>query len=210
MRTSRLLKRCLQGNHDAWEEFAKRYGKLLEFSARNRLERFGIHTDPLQIEEIVQEILVDLWQGRKLEQIRDEERISGWLAAVAANRAIDCWRKRNREVDRRSVSISENLAPGEKEELFLEATLVAEGPSPREENETREQHDRLRQALAQLSKREQLVLKGVYFLNQTHEEIGQMLGIPRNTVSSMIERAQKKLRILLQEKPVSQRLNDRG
>lgn len=207
MRTSRLLKRCLKGNHAAWEEFAKRYGKLLEFSARKRLERFGIRADSLQLEEIVQEILVHLWQGEKLEQVRDEERISGWLAAVAANKAIDCWRKRNREVDRRSVSISENLAPGEKEELFLEATLVAEGPSPREESETREQHQQLRQALSQLSKKEQLILKSAYFLNQTHEEIGRMLGISRNTVSSMIERAQKKLRGLLQEKPVSQRLN---
>lgn len=206
MRTFRLLKQCLKGDHDAWEEFAKRYGKLLEFSARNRLEQFGIRADPLQLEEIVQEVLVHLWQGKKLEQVRDEERISGWLAAVAANKAIDCWRKRNREVDRRSVSISENLAPGEKEELFLEATLVAEGPSPREENETREQHQQLRQALSRLSKREQLILKSAYFLNQTHEEIGQMLGISRNTVSSMIDRSQKKLRILLQEKPVSQRL----
>ena len=206
MRTSRLLKQCLKGNHEAWEEFAKRYGKLLEFSAKNRLEQFGIRVDSLQLEEIVQEILVHLWQGRKLEQVRDEERITAWLAAVAANRAIDCWRQRNREVDRRSVSISENLAPGEKEELFLEATLVAEGPSPREENETREQHQRLRQALSQLSSREQLILKAAYFSNQTHEEIGQMLDIPRNTVSSIIERAHKKLQILLQEKPVSERL----
>ena len=206
MRTSRLLKRCLKGNHAAWEELAKRYGKLLEFSARNRLERVGIRVDSLQLEEIVQEILVHLWQGKKLEQVRDEERISGWLAAVAANKAIDCWRKRNREVDRRSVSISENLAPGEKEELFLEATLVAEGPSPREENETRERDERLRQTLSRLSVKEQLILKSAYFLNQTHEEIGQMLGVSRNTVSSMMNRAQNKLRILLQEKPAPQRL----
>lgn len=197
MRLRRLLERCLDGEGAAWEEFAGRYGRLLEFSARNRLTRYGIRLDDLQMEEVVQQILVHLWEGRKLAQVRDKEKITAWLAAVAGNLAIDCWRKQNRMIDRRKVSLSETVTPGEAEELVLEATLVAEGPSPREEAQTLERDRKLHQALSRLSAREQLILKGAYFLNQSHDEIGQLLGLPRNTVSTAIDRAKKKLRGIL-------------
>ena len=200
MKIQQLIERCLGGDHTAWEKFAKLYGRLLEFSARKRLAQWGIRLDDLEAEEIVQQILVHIWEGKKLAQVKSEERITAWLAAVAGNLAIDCWRKQNQAVARRSVSLSENLAHGEGEELFLSATLVAEGISPREESEKNEQNQILHQAILQLSTREQLVIKASYFLNQTHEEIAQMLGLPRNTVSTLIDRAKKKLRQMLEEK----------
>ena len=199
MRHQQLIEKCLAGDPSAWEEFASRYARLLAFSARKRLERFNIQVDDLQVEEIVQQILVHLWEGKKLAQIRDQQRITAWLAVIAGNFALNYWRHQNRRLDQRTVSLSENLVSGTADEFLLSATVVAEGPSPREEIEQREQDQELYQALGQLSEREQIILKGAYFLNQTHEEISQMLGIPRNTVSTIIERAKKKLRKILEE-----------
>ncbi len=210
MRLRRLLERCIAGEHAAWEEFAKQYGRLLEFSAKKRLSQFGIRLDEEQSERIVQDILIHLWEGKKLAQVRDQDRIAAWLAAVAGNTAISCWRKQHCEMDRRTQSLSKNLTPGEAKEVFLEAMLVAEGPSPREELENRERDQELQKTLSRLSPREQLVLKAAYFLNQTHEEIGRMLGVPRNTVSTALSRAKEKLRQFLEkemkEKTESERL----
>ncbi len=202
MRNARLVERCLEGDSVAWEEFTKRYGRLLEYAARVRLEKNGIHASGHLLEEIVQQILVHLWEGKRLAQIRDQKRIHSWLAAVAGNVAMDYWRSQsNRIVQRSSVSLSDPInLTGESEENFLEATLVAEGPDPREESVLRERQQILQNALTQLSTKEQLILREWIFLGQTYQEISQMLGISQGTVAAIIHRAKAKLRRLLEEK----------
>ena len=200
MSSKKLIEKCLAGDHRAWEEFAQQYGRLLQYAAGTRLAQWGIRLDPLQTEEVVQQILVHLWQGKKLAQVRNEKRISAWLSVVAGNFAIDWWRKQNQTLARKTLSLSESLTGEGTQEFTLEASIVAESVSPRQECQLQEEHQQLTHALLSLSLKEQMALKLAYLLEQTHQEIGNLLGMPQNTVSTLIRRAKKKLRVILEEK----------
>jgi DNA-directed RNA polymerase specialized sigma24 family protein len=66
---------------------------LVERAIRVRLGRHNFPHTIEDIKDIAQGIFLDIWEENKLAQLKDEDKISGWLAIVAQNTAIDFIRR---------------------------------------------------------------------------------------------------------------------
>jgi RNA polymerase sigma factor (sigma-70 family) len=91
--TAALLRRCRDGDDDAWAELVGNYERLV-FGVAVR-EGLGTH-DAADVTQIVFESLLTA-----LPRLRDDERLSAWLFSVARRQA---WRVRERRQREHSAS----------------------------------------------------------------------------------------------------------
>lgn len=111
-----------------------------------------------------------------------------WLLTMARSRALDRLRQ---ETLRHGGQAG---APA----FDADETEAAPSPGPEQLLESVEACSRLHSALAQLSANERWVLGLAYFRDHSQSEIASLTGLPLGTVKSLINRAQHKLREVLQ------------
>lgn len=198
MRTLKeLVNRCLNKDTSAWSEFVLRFKPLVENSVRLRLGRHNFPHTIEDIKDITQDILLGIWEQDKLQSVRDEDKITGWLVIVAQNAAIDYIRK-HKDLLRQGPCITGE----EGNEFDLTETLVSNS-HPVRETLDKELADTLDSALNALEPRAKLILKLSLLHNLSHKEIAGLTKIPRNTISTIIRRALLKLRELLKKRGFS-------
>lgn len=171
-----LIERCIKRDKKAWEQFIKRFSGLLYFSARRRLERNGILFGRQDLEDIVQGVFLELWEKRRLEEVRERSKINAWLSIIAQTRAL------NFMVRKRERLLSED-------ELFRLDNLKAE-PSGCQDGGAIKEAERL---FKELEPREKLILKMNIIYNKTHKEIAGFMRLPVSTVSTIIARRKRQL-----------------
>ena len=130
---------------------------------------------PDEAQDLVQEIFLQAY--RRLGQLRDGRRFSGWLLKIADNAAFR-WRQR------RMVQIR------------FEQLLTAEwGEHAVDESEAeREARMVVRQAIRQLSDAHRDVIEHHYFKGHSYAETAQQLGLEMNTVRSRLQKARQRIR----------------
>lgn len=113
-----------------------------------------------------------------------------WLLKIASNHCLDQLRRRGREC---RLSESDSLQP------------QAGGPGPLSQLLTEERSERVRRALDGLPEKYRLPLVLTYYNDFSYEEVGDVLGVGRNTVATLIYRAKQRLRteLLKREGPAS-------
>ncbi len=171
-----------------------RFRPIVERSVRARLTRHNFSHTAEDIKDITQGIFLDIWENNKLALVKDEDRITGWLAVVSQNAAIDYIRSQAKFNRQRSVCVDEdgtlndilNILPSE---ISLSRELAKE--------DLTEAVDKL---IEVLEPREKLILRLNIQHNQTHKEIADFLNIPLNTVSSILRRTMISLRENLKKK----------
>ncbi|MEK6563574.1 MAG: sigma-70 family RNA polymerase sigma factor [Candidatus Omnitrophota bacterium] len=189
-----LVNRCVNKDKPAWSEFVVRFRPIVERSVRARLTRHNFSHTAEDIKDITQGIFLDIWENNKLALVKDEDRITGWLAVVSQNAAIDYIRSQAKFNRQRSVCVDEdgtlndilNILPSE---ISLSRELAKE--------DLTEAVDKL---IEVLEPREKLILRLNIQHNQTHKEIADFLNIPLNTVSSILRRTMISLRENLKKK----------
>jgi len=115
--------------------------------------------------------------GNKLAQIRDTKMIASWLAVTASNETVDFMR---REIKQNKRFISE--LPEIKDNRF------------KEELGQRESLELFEHLVSNLSSKEKIVISFNLIESRTHREIAGIIGIPINTVSTIIARTKEKLK----------------
>ncbi|MFZ5899387.1 MAG: RNA polymerase sigma factor [Bacillota bacterium] len=124
--------------------------------------------DPGLAEDIMQDTF--LTAMNRLHQLRDGEKVGGWLKRIAINRAYNELRKRK------------NWAlinyPAVSPDNIIEESLIA-----------KEQAEHLYAALDRLPKEYQLVLVLKYHSRLTVKEISQVLDAPEATIKSRLQRS---------------------
>ena len=176
---SSLVARCINRDRLAWDKFVERFSPLVFWAIKDRLSQARYPGNREDIEDIFQNVFVLLWEKGKLKQVKDREKLSGWLAMVAVNCVHNYFRNKRE-------------GPLGKE-LFPENTVsldYAAANTPAQEK----LHDIIKEGLDCLSARELIILKLNYFYNKTHQEIGRILKMPANTVSSIIKRTKEKIK----------------
>ncbi|MBL0938575.1 MAG: RNA polymerase sigma factor [Gemmatimonadaceae bacterium] len=113
-----------------------------------------------------------------LHQLRDVSTIGAWLCAIAARAAYDLLRVQKRDA-RRLVPLDQ-----------ADAAPAAPSPDPL-------LGDHLRQAIATLSSKLQIVLVMYEIEGHSHAEIASVLGIPEATSKTRLSQARAQLRQLL-------------
>jgi len=172
-----LIERCIEREEKAWSEFIDRFSGLVYYSVRERLKRNGFGFSDLDIQDIVQNVFIDIWEKSKLAEVRERHKIKAWLSIVSQTMALNFMRKKRERL------LSE-------EELFKVENIV----SDKKENYKAELMEELERAIENFSPREKIILKLNIINGKTHKEIADFMNMPINTVSTIIARRKELLR----------------
>ena len=189
-----LVNRCIVKDKSAWSEFVFRFRPLVERCARIRLSRHNFSYTIEDIKDIVQGVFLDIWEKNKLELVKDQDKISGWIAIVSQNAAISFIRSQAKFSRQRSVCADEE---GGLNDIL---NILPSGTSLSRELAKEDMALAVDKLIEALKPREKLVLRLNIQHNQTHREIAYFLNLPINTVSSILRRTMISFREDLKKK----------
>jgi len=183
---AKIINRCQQGDEKAFGWLLREYGP--------RLYRYFLRTSGSadDAEDLLQDLFVKLLV--KIGDYHHEGRFDNWLFCVAANLVRDHFRRRQRSV--RTVPMQTNGGIG----TVSPAEAVSSGPRPEERLETKEQLDRLQQALGRLEPRESEIILLRHYGGLSFKEIAEHFQVPIGTALARVHRGRKKLNNMLEEK----------
>jgi RNA polymerase sigma-70 factor (ECF subfamily) len=171
------------GDAEAFERMVERHGVAIQRQMRN------FTRDPLQIEELTQEVFVEAYLG--LGKFRAEAPFRNWLAKIATLIGYKFWK--NRERAGKLVSLSRTAEP------------MAEG-GKENENPGDPAAALLHELLATLPDDDRLAMTLMYLEKLDQEEIAERMGWTRVKVAVRLYRAKRRLRKLGGREPWKGRL----
>ena len=178
----KLMERIAHKDAAAFNQFYRRYGGLL-FSTISK-----VLNDHHDAEDIMQEVMVQLWQKAHLYEPRKGKPLT-WLTTMAKNRAID----RIRSKQRRS-RLSEDFTSEHR------VTQPEFDESGHEILQIKERDTNLRQAVTKLTPDQQQAIKLTYFDGLTQAEVAERLHEPLGTIKARIRRGVTRLEDLMRSK----------
>ena len=170
-----LLDRCRRGDEIAWRELVTRHSRKVF----GLCYRFSGRVD--EAEDLTQEVFLRVYQG--LDRYRSSAgAFKTWLMTVARNHAIDHYRRRREERQRRDDSVEgemELLPSGEEEPVMA--------------LERQEQVQLVQRGLRALPEdlREPIILCDLQGL--AYDEVAKVLELPLGTVKSRLNRGRLEL-----------------
>jgi len=169
-----LIDACSKGDELAWRQLVDRYQHLVYAIPR----RYGLGTEDR--EEVFQSVFLRLFQN--LEELRDRERLVGWLITTAHR---ESWK-----LGKAASALSAD-----------DGIVDLESP-PSHLAEQWELAHRVRSALAELDLRCQKLLESLFLQHGgcTYEEAAQKLGIPLGSVGPTRKRCFRKLKEICEER----------
>ena len=182
-----LLQRCLDGDSSGWEEFLQRYRPLLERTVRYTFLRCLYRIPHADVENVVQDLLARLYEKncRRLRTYQGRCPFPAWLKSLAVRITLNTIR---------DEKLRGRFGGGELEDLGLQAAPgTAEESAPEEREEIR----RLDAVIDSLGPLQKTVLKMFYYDGLSYRQISASLGIPVQTLGSMITRARARLKELM-------------
>jgi RNA polymerase sigma-70 factor (ECF subfamily) len=171
-----LARAYTRGETTCFDELVRRYsGQIYAFI-------FRMIGRPEDADDLTQEVFVQLL--RSLPSVRTDAFLRPWIFVIARNKCLDHLKRR------RALPFSDLSDPTTGGEL-----VVADArPLPEELAERADLAQILRDAIAVLPERYRAVVALRYSSDLTFAEIGQVLGLPENTVKTHFQRAKAMLR----------------
>jgi len=171
--TNALLLRVAQGDQRAFSELYDIIAARMLGLVRHVLK------DHAQSEEVVQEVLLEVWQTAPRFDPNKGKAVT-WMLTMAHRRAIDRVRSAQSSRDRDTrVGIRD---------LDRDFDSVAESV------EIRVEHDRVEKALGRLTELQRQAVELAYYGGYSHSEVSVMLGIPMGTVKTRLRDGMMRLR----------------
>jgi RNA polymerase sigma-70 factor, ECF subfamily len=175
-----LLERARKGDSEAFGVLVERYQRRV---ANVALAVVHNQDDAL---ELAQETFVRAYEN--LDKFESRSSFSTWLYRIAANLAIDFWRREGRHV----------VLRGEDAENELRRMPTERGDSYKAASRS-ELSARLSNALEELTPEHRAVILLREVEGLSYDEISEVLQIPRGTVMSRLHYARTHLRTLLKD-----------
>lgn len=170
-----LIKSARSGNAEAFSELMGRYDKKLTAYLRRSI---GTNSE---IHDLLQDIFIKVY--RNLEKFDISKKFSSWIYRIAHNETVNYLKKRNR---RMTIQLEDFMSYGKWKE---------DGTSEMEEVIImQEDQERAKELLEKLPRKYKEIMKAKYIEGKSYQEISKKMGIPVNTVGTLISRAKKKLR----------------
>lgn len=180
------VNKCQQGDPEAFAWLVSEYGPRL-YRYFHRLSG----SDQVA-EDLLQDMFVKL--VKKIGNYQHQGLFEAWLFRVAANLARDRARRNQRRVSR-AVSLN---AGAEGQGRLIDILESAEKTSS-QRLETKEQIDRLGQALAQLGEQEREIILLRHYGGLSFKEIAEQLKIPIGTALTKVHRGLKHLKRIMND-----------
>lgn len=186
MTDAELVAACLAGKKDAWDAFVERYGRLVRWAARRALEKTAFARRVDVADDAFQDVFRSLLERSELERLRDSKSLPAFLSVMACHAALD---------RAKSLARAEKRALREDPETgSLEALVADPGEGPRDRAAAGERDRLVAAAVEALPARERACVRMHYLEGLTHREIAETLGLPQDTVSTVIRRTRGKLK----------------
>lgn len=163
----------------------KAYKKLVHlYQAKLRNVAYGVTLDAEESADIIQDVFLKAYTG--IDRFKGESSLYTWLRRITINESLNWVRKWKRRFrwQHQSIDQEEGDSPD----------ITSDTPGPEESLGNRQVSGMLRKALDSLPEKARtiLVLKEVEGLS--YDEIGDLMGVNKGTVSSRIFYAREKLR----------------
>ena len=173
-----LVKRCIEGNAEAWGEFVELFSGLIYWAIKRKLNRYDCAYLMSEVEEIYQRIFTSLWEKKSLMSVDKRDNIAPWLVVLASNATIDFIRRKRFEEDFLRTNLEPEPAPqNQKDDISL--------------GETKRLLD---EAIKQLSGKEKVYLESYYMAGKKYKEIAEAFNTTVGSVATVIARAKSKIK----------------
>ena len=170
------MRRVSRGDRDAFAAIVEIHTPAIErFALRMLLQR-------QRAEEVLQETLMKAWR-EAARYDPDRARLSTWLHQIAHNLCIDILRRQRRE---------QPLAGNAD-------TIIGADESPETLAQTRETQRQVAAAVSALSQRHRTALILTYYQSLPNREVAQIMGISIRALESLLVRARRELKTILEE-----------
>ena len=186
----RLIAALVARDRKAWSEFVERFqGLVYARVARTALE-FNASLDRSAIEDIRAEIFAALIENdfASLKRFEGRSSLATWLAIIARRNCIRWMYKRNRRQEQANQRIDEvlqeNVTGGGSADILAALIQTEDGLQ-------------LQAMLNRLNDGDRSVLRMFFMDGLSYAQIGRDLGISINSVGPKLQRAQKRLRRLM-------------
>lgn len=189
-----MITGCISRDPEAWSALVRKYSRLIDIAIDRRLKKYNFTLPREDMEDIRQNVLSSIWEGGKLESVRNPESLPYWLAITSGNHAMEYLSRERRITPPRAVSIYDKI--GEKE---LSEILPSGKPGQDDELARNEISEKIDEAIGSLPEKEKLIIKLNILHGKKYNEIAGLLGLPNGTVSNYIKRAKGKLQKALKE-----------
>lgn len=166
----RLVEKTIAGDRHAFNLLIEQHGQEI-YAHVARKVRY-----PTDVEDLTQEVFLTAFS--QLHRLRDRDRFSFWLKAIADN-LIRMWYRRRYAQLRWEDMLSHEGEDGQTREEHLEGQEIRIA---------------LRAAIGHLSAIQQEVLSYHYFKGYTYEETADLLDLRVNTVRSRLQKARTRLK----------------
>jgi RNA polymerase sigma-70 factor (ECF subfamily) len=179
-----LLKRCLQKEPGAWNDFVDRFLGLIYHVIHHTAHLRSMPLRPEDTEDLAAEILLQIVSSdyAVLRHFRAKSSLATYLTVIARRICVQ-------ELARRAAA--REVQPPHDGALRAVEAEPEEPPQAGVGLETLEEVARL---LRQLPARERQVVRLYYLEGRTYEEIATELNMPINSIGPILSRARKKLR----------------
>ncbi|MDE5997161.1 MAG: sigma-70 family RNA polymerase sigma factor [Muribaculaceae bacterium] len=131
----------------------------------------GYATDPHDLEDLCQDVLVNIWRG--LQSFRSESSIRTWVYRIALNTCVSTLRARSKRPSQSSLD---------------DVILVAD-----DSVEKREVIKDLYECIATLNPIDKAIMM-MWLDEYSYDEIAETIGMKRNNVATRLHRAKEKLK----------------
>lgn len=163
-----------------FEEIVNQYQRdLINFHYRFVGNRF-------EAEDLAQDTFIKAY--RKLDTLKEPDKLKSWLFSIARNTVIDFFRKNKNKAFAMDSAILENIP--ETASIDYQ-NRVAQMEVSKE----------LEHCIDQLVKEDRAIIKLLYYEGFSYKDIGELLKINQNTLKSRLHRARKILLETIQANP---------
>jgi RNA polymerase sigma-70 factor (ECF subfamily) len=183
-----LVKTCLQGDSQAFEELAVKYQNKIYALAYRYM---GNEEDAY---DMAQEAFIKAY--RSLRSFKGDSSFGTWMYRIATNVCLDELRKRKRRIV--TLSLDEPLATRDGDEVEKEIADTA--PTADIIYEQKELSQYIQQVLSEMKPDHKITIVLRDIMDLTYEEIAQVLDCSIGTVKSRLSRARDSLRKKLGER----------
>jgi len=174
-----LVKRCLAGSEEAWQEFHSKYMGLVRHVVKKVIGR-----DNPEEEDVVQNVFLDLISA--LKRYDPAYQLPRYVCMISERKAISLLRRPNPPSNPLDHTDS-------REEGAV--SIISHSPSQEEELSTRELIEVVRAGLRSLGEKCRELLRLRYYEDQPYKEIAKILGATENALMVRSKRCLDDLRV---------------